>query len=42
MTIYIFWCKKDAENKNSNILLTSNERLMLSTHCAVCNRFKNR
>lgn len=34
--------KKYTENKNSNVLHTSNDRTMVSTHCSVCNSEKNK
>ena len=36
------YCSKNRENINPNIVRTKNERIMLSSKCAVCNSKKSK
>ena len=36
------YCSKSRENINPNIVRTKNERIMLSSKCAVCNSKKSK
>ena len=42
MVSYCLVCKKNAENKESNIIKTKNNRLMLSSKCGICGNKKSR
>ena len=35
-------CKKNTENKDAKMIKTKNDRLMLSSKCAVCSNKKSR
>ena len=40
MLSYCLKYRKNAESKNSKVLKTKNERIMLASKCAVCNSRK--
>ena len=42
MKSYCLKCKKDTENKNRKISKTSNNRIMVSSKCAICRSKKSR
>ena len=42
MFSYCLVCKKNTENKESNVIKTRNNRLMLSSKCDICGNKKSR
>ena len=42
MLSYCLVCKKNAENKDAKVIKTKNDRLMLSSNCAICDNKKSR
>ena len=42
MNSYCLSCKKDTKNINPKIVRTKNNRLMMLSKCAICNKRKSR
>ena len=42
MLSYCLVCRKNTENKDSKVAKTKNNRLMLSSKCAICHNKKSR
>ena len=42
LSYYRFKCRKNTENKNSNVEKTKNRRIMLLSKCAVCDSKKSK
>ena len=42
MISYCLVCKKNTENKDAKMIKTKNDRLILSSKCAVCGNKKSR
>ena len=42
MLSYCLVCKKNTENKDSKMIKTKNDRLMLSSKCIICGNKKSR
>ena len=40
--LYCFKCEKNTESKNSKVVTTKNERIMLTSKCAVCDSKKTK
>ena len=42
MLSYCVVCRKNTENKESNVIKTRNNRLMLSSKCSICGNKKSK